>query len=112
MLMVTDFMEGGDLYNFLRNTPLNKELRLRIAMDIALGMNHLHSTTPPIVHCDLKSPNILMSTADYTARIVAKVADFGLSSSITNTVSDRKVWNPNWLAPEVRAPRSTKTWIP
>lgn len=35
-------------------------LRLRIALDIAKGLNYLQSITPPIVHRDLRSPNIFV----------------------------------------------------
>jgi len=35
-------------------------LRLKIAKDIAKGMAFLHGLTPPVIHSDLKSPNILV----------------------------------------------------
>lgn len=35
-------------------------LRWRIALDIAKGLSHLHSFQPPIVHRDLRSPNIFV----------------------------------------------------
>ena len=38
----------------------NWELRMRIAMDVAKGMRHLHSLSPPIIHRDLRSPNIFV----------------------------------------------------
>lgn len=37
------------------------ELRLKLALDVAEGCEFLHSTTPPIIHRDLKSPNILLA---------------------------------------------------
>eukprot|EP01088_Endostelium_zonatum_P016579 TRINITY_DN4538_c0_g1_i3.p1 TRINITY_DN4538_c0_g1~~TRINITY_DN4538_c0_g1_i3.p1 ORF type:complete len:783 (+),score=199.41 TRINITY_DN4538_c0_g1_i3:133-2481(+) len=101
-----------------------KYLKARIAMDIAQGMNFLHNRTLAIVHNDLKSPNILLSSRNYLDRVVAKVADFGLSSMMSLTSDDtemdssnetgsekssdessnaskRMVHNPIWLAPEV-----------
>lgn len=43
-------------------------------------MDFLHNATPPIVHNDLKSPNILLGSCDVLADVVAKVADFGMSA--------------------------------
>lgn len=44
---------------------------LGIALDIARGLEHLHALTPPIVHRDLKSDNILLDAAGR-----AKISDF------------------------------------
>lgn len=48
----------GDLHTFLIDTtmPMNWPLRVKIARDIAMGMEFLHCSTPPVVHRDLKSP--------------------------------------------------------
>eukprot|EP01114_Cavostelium_apophysatum_P016978 TRINITY_DN4943_c0_g1_i2.p1 TRINITY_DN4943_c0_g1~~TRINITY_DN4943_c0_g1_i2.p1 ORF type:complete len:1797 (+),score=541.41 TRINITY_DN4943_c0_g1_i2:200-5590(+) len=102
LCIVTEFMSGGDLYHFIHDTtkPLDWPLRVKIAIDIAAGMLYLHSAKPPIIHRDLKSPNVLMAALSADANIVAKVADFGLSGGI-QTVSNTEVANPSWLAPEV-----------
>ena len=47
--------------------------RLNMAMDAAKGMLHLHLCDPPIIHRDLKSPNLLV---DKHWRV--KVRCFGL----------------------------------
>ena len=59
-----------------------------------------HELSPPMVHRDLKSPNLLVDT---TWRV--KVADFNLSRILEGTaaLSDAGVTNPRWLAPEVLA---------
>ena len=47
---------------------LDEKRRLRMAMDVARGMNYLHSCRPPIVHRDLKTPNLLVDK-DYTIKV-------------------------------------------
>jgi len=108
MGLVMDWCQEGNLYEFLHNDKkeLDWKLRLRISLDIATGMNYLHSLNPPLLHRDLKSPNILLLSSDYRS-VCGKVADFGLTremlaSSFGGTKrADRDVVNPTWLAPEV-----------
>ncbi len=63
---------AGNLYDYLhdKQRPLNWRLRASLAEDIALGVRFLHEQSPPLVHRDLKSPNVMLTTAD--SRIVAK----------------------------------------
>jgi len=73
--------------------------RLNIAMDTVRGMLNLHIRSPnPILHKDLKSPNILIS-ASWTA----KITDFNLSKILEGTgqASSHAAMNPRWLAPEI-----------
>lgn len=49
----------------------------RILYDVSLGLQYLHSHSPPIVHRDLTANNVLL-TQDMTA----KLADFGVSRII------------------------------
>lgn len=62
------------------------------------GMLQLHSHRPPILHRDLKSPNLLV---DKHWR--CKIADFNLSRVMETTavMSSITANNPRWLAPEV-----------
>lgn len=98
--IITELMSLGDLGNFLRRNvaSLSWELRLLIARDVALGMQFLHDCTPPIVHRDLKSPNILLAEGQ---PLVAKVTDFGMSVRTGFQVRGRQVFNLMWLAPEI-----------
>lgn len=71
-------------------------------MDIAKGMKYLHTASwPPIIHRDLKTPNVLIDSLDERAEVIAKVADFGLSQVLASTTQGRSVANPVWLAPEI-----------
>ena len=55
--------------------PLSFAMRLRIALGSSKGILYLHTeANPPIFHRDIKASNILL---DF--KLVAKVADFGLS---------------------------------
>ncbi|XP_073004375.1 serine/threonine-protein kinase CTR1 isoform X3 [Typha latifolia] len=64
----------------------------------AKGMNYLHKRNPPIVHRDLKSPNLLVDK-----KYTVKVCDFGLSRLKANTFLSSKTaaGTPEWMAPEV-----------
>ncbi len=54
-------MNYGNMFNWLAKHGVpTHALRLQLLEDVALGMNHLHSHSPPIVHRDLKSPNVLV----------------------------------------------------
>lgn len=106
--MVLEYMEKGSLYDYVRSDDWNNvdwPSRLYLALDIAKGMTFLHGMMPPIVHRDLKSPNILLTMCQNKNRLRAKVADFGLSKSLRFTSKlDGKALeghNPVWLAPEI-----------
>jgi serine/threonine protein kinase len=63
--MVMEFVSHGDLYHMLQDKSISDEalswtFRMKIALDIAKGMRHLQAVTPPIIHRDLRSPNILV----------------------------------------------------
>ena len=55
-------VDHGSLYDLLHNETMaiEGELVLPILRDIAQGMRFLHSTTPQIIHGDLKAANILV----------------------------------------------------
>eukprot|EP00252_Welwitschia_mirabilis_P020620 TRINITY_DN5089_c0_g1_i2.p1 TRINITY_DN5089_c0_g1~~TRINITY_DN5089_c0_g1_i2.p1 ORF type:complete len:920 (+),score=235.47 TRINITY_DN5089_c0_g1_i2:638-3397(+) len=98
--IVTEFLPRGSLYRLIHrpNNQLDEKKRLRMALDIARGMNYLHSSNPVIVHRDLKSPNLLVDK-----NWVVKVCDFGLSRMKHNTfISSRSTaGTAEWMAPEV-----------
>jgi serine/threonine protein kinase len=101
LCLVTEYLPHGNLFDFLHSdVTFDWTLRLKIAMDIAAGMEFLHSSTPPIIHRDLKSPNILLKSLEAKSPAVAKVADFGLSG-LEHTLTGQPIQNPVWLAPEI-----------
>ena len=85
---------------------LTKEIGYSILDDVALGLYYLHSQTPPIIHRDLSSNNVLL-----TANMTAKISDLGVArilnltplqvSRLTNTPG-----TPAFMPPEVMAANS------
>ncbi|CAM8913631.1 unnamed protein product [Rhodiola kirilowii] len=100
--IVTEYLSRGSLYRLLHKPgareALDERRRLNMAFDVAKGMNYLHRRNPPIVHRDLKSPNLLVDK-----KFTVKVCDFGLSRSKANTFLSSKTaaGTPEWMAPEV-----------
>ncbi|KAK1401726.1 putative wall-associated receptor kinase-like 16 [Heracleum sosnowskyi] len=81
-LLVYEFINNGTLSNHIHNkvdgSYLSWECCLRIAAEIAGAVAYLHSAaSPPIIHRDIKSTNILLDE-----NLVAKVADFGASKIV------------------------------
>lgn len=61
--IVLEFMPRGSLYTIMRQSAgraADVKLARAVALSVARGMAYLHSRTPPILHLDLKSPNILV----------------------------------------------------
>ena len=97
--LVTEYCEYGNLFEFLHNENNNFELtdieRLNIALEIAQGINYLHSFKPPILHRDLKSLNILLDS-----NFEVKICDFGWAR-LKNIHMTRLRGTFQWMAPEV-----------
>jgi len=55
-----------------QNPPLPMGTKLSIISDVALGLRYLHTRTPPIIHRDLSSNNILISKG-----MEGKIGDLG-----------------------------------
>ncbi|OQR84222.1 protein kinase [Achlya hypogyna] len=101
---VTEFLDRGDLYSVLKNPRLQLSWHHPLwgmTIDISRGMAYLHSMDPPIIHRDLKSMNILVSSS-----FGAKISDFGLSREKAMDDTMSVTGTPLWLPPEmIRAER-------
>ncbi|MFS7923942.1 putative protein kinase TKL-CTR1-DRK-2 family [Helianthus anomalus] len=100
LAIVTELLPRGSLFNVLHNCghSLDIRRRLKMAADVARGMNYLHHRNPPIVHRDLKSSNLLVDK-----NWSVKVGDFGLSKlkHATFLTARSGGGTPQWMAPEV-----------
>ncbi|KAH0728398.1 hypothetical protein KY285_002438 [Solanum tuberosum] len=98
--IITEFLPRGSLYRIIHRPhfQIDERRRIKMALDVAKGMDCLHTSNPTIVHRDLKSPNLLV---DKNWNV--KVGDFGLSRLKHNTFLSSKstAGTPEWMAPEV-----------
>jgi serine/threonine protein kinase len=121
--IISEYCARGSLRDVLKQEApevknLNWPTKLRLALGISHGIQYLHNANPPMIHRDLKSPNVLVDDSWH-----AKIADFGtlrfseivssaaqLQSSQTKTRSSAKtpvvemtglVGTTRWMAPEV-----------
>ncbi|XP_031485803.1 probable LRR receptor-like serine/threonine-protein kinase At1g05700 [Nymphaea colorata] len=102
MIVLYEYMHNGSLRDILSGKrtaaePLTWKRRLQIALDVAMGLDYLHSgCQPAIIHRDIKSTNILLNE-----RLEAKVADFGISKAVERTqISTMIVGTPGYIDPE------------
>ncbi|GJN01253.1 hypothetical protein PR202_ga18505 [Eleusine coracana subsp. coracana] len=96
-LIVTEYMPGGNLYDFLhkKNNTLELPMILRMGIDISKGMDYLHRNN--IIHRDLKTANILIGSDQ-----VVKIADFGVSRHPAQEGDmTAETGTYRWMAPEV-----------
>ncbi|GAA5910221.1 uncharacterized protein JCM6883_001117 [Sporobolomyces salmoneus] len=102
VMIVTELCANGDLFDYIRGVEAPQFTNiLEIMLGIAKGIEYLHTRTPSIIHRDIKSSNVLI-----TSHGVAKIADFGLARIKTSTKSMIRslVGTVNWQAPELWHP--------
>ena len=102
MWIVMEFCDGGSVSDLIeaaggRGSFAMPEECIRAACaGIVLGLEYLHKKE--ICHRDIKCGNVLLTNDGHV-----KLADFGVSAELTNTINKRKtvVGSPFWIAPEV-----------
>ncbi|XP_039065308.1 serine/threonine/tyrosine-protein kinase HT1-like isoform X2 [Hibiscus syriacus] len=96
--IITEYLAGGSLRKYLHQQEpysVPHDLALRLALDIARGMQYLHSQG--ILHRDLKSENLLLGED-----MRVKVADFGISCLESQCGSAKGFTGTyRWMAPEM-----------
>ncbi|KAM0924430.1 hypothetical protein ACQ4PT_004853 [Festuca glaucescens] len=79
-MLVYEYVSNGTLYQYIHggkglNADTALDTRLRIAAELAEALSYMHSSaSPPILHGDVKTANILLDGS-----LTAKVTDFGAS---------------------------------
>jgi len=107
LVIVSEFCAGETLFRLLherKDVLLTFKQQLKILQDIAQGMNYLHSLTPPIIHRDLKSLNLLLSESVLGPAdpILLKITDFGVSKNLSEPeLMTGQMGTCHWMAPEV-----------
>jgi serine/threonine protein kinase len=94
--MVMEFLKGQDLKHAIKDGSTGEiRNKLRIALDIARSLEHIHSQN--IIHRDIKPDNVHITTAG-----AVKLMDFGISKmqNSTRTTTGVVMGTPYYMAPE------------
>mmetsp|Transcript_126588 Transcript_126588/g.405227 ORF Transcript_126588/g.405227 Transcript_126588/m.405227 type:complete len:1035 (+) Transcript_126588:101-3205(+) len=99
LLLVTEWMDRGvlsELLHEMQEPVLTAAQSLALAVAIARGMEYLHEVG--ILHLDLKSPNVLLSSS-----FLVKVCDFGLAKvrEQVGVHTTLRGVSPVWAPPEM-----------
>lgn len=96
--LVLEYCAGGDLAVFLQeHGPVEEPLAQRWMKQLAESFKILRSKN--IIHRDLKLQNILMTENSVQAQL--KLADFGMSRFLEDTLAQSWLGTPLYMAPEV-----------
>ena len=94
-----EYMEGGSIYDLLKNGALTEKEVSRFCRQILEGLVYLHNKR--IIHRDIKGANILLDSKCMNS----KLADFGASKELQNirSTSGAKSLRGTvyWMSPEV-----------
>ncbi|KAJ4970641.1 hypothetical protein NE237_003740 [Protea cynaroides] len=93
MFLVYEYMEKGSLASILSNQAevgeLNWSKRVNVIKSVANTLSYLHhNCTPPIIHRDISTKNILLDL-----ELEARVSDFGIARLL-------KPDSSNWTSPK------------
>jgi len=103
LCIIMEYCDRGSILDFTENAggmhsyAEGEEVIRAVCASIVLGLEYLHGVAN-VCHRDIKCGNVLLTSEGHV-----KLADFGVSAELTNTLNKRKtvVGSPFWMAPEV-----------
>ena len=103
MFMVMELASGEALNRILfREKQLSTRKACDIVLQLAEALHYIHKQG--VVHCDIKTENILISEEEHEgkrSKTVIKLLDFGLARSLTTTRTSTSLsGTPHYVAPE------------
>ncbi len=84
--MVTEFVEGNTLTNYIRDRKGSETESLRIFIDLCEALSAAHEKG--ILHRDLKPSNVLLARRD--GQVMPKLADFGIARIMPSASSESR----------------------
>jgi len=101
---VMEYVEGIPITKYCDKHKLSIEERLQLFLQVCEAVRHAHQKG--IIHRDIKSSNILVSTRDNQA--VPKIIDFGIVKALTQSLTERTLYTeqgqfigtPAYMSPE------------
>jgi serine/threonine protein kinase len=103
MFMVMEFVDGEPLHRILfREKRLSVRKACEIVLQVAEALHYIHKQN--VVHCDIKTENILIAEEDLEGKrtkMVAKLLDFGLARPLSGPRASTSLsGTPHYVAPE------------
>lgn len=96
---VMEFVQEGQLKTYMSQHPLTTEQLKKLLIDVLEGLKYLHNEG--MIHRDIKPQNILLGR-DKQNRLVAKIADFGISKNADSNQASASILlgTIEYMAPE------------
>jgi serine/threonine-protein kinase len=96
--MVMEFLPGEDLETLIKQGRTGTLAdKLRIVIQLARALEHIHSLTPQIIHRDIKPANVRVTPSG-----TVKLMDFGIAKrqDLKLTREGMTAGSPHYMAPE------------
>ncbi|THH01835.1 hypothetical protein EW145_g6845 [Phellinidium pouzarii] len=103
--LVSPYMAHGNAQAYFKDKDVKSTIpqRLNVLIDVASGLEFLHTFSPNIIHGDLKAANVLINNSGS-----AMLSDFGLSKiledvsgGLTHFTMTSSEGSLRWMAPEL-----------